>query len=164
MRTSGKTDSRTLLQIKLRPLLNLLGYCCLLIGVAVQPAQAASFFPVDLTEASLQSRRFEQVRLNHLVSACLSVIQDIGFHVVETESAPVVIVASAQGRGFHTLTINVQPVDEDTGDYQVRLVLDSPILYPGWLAESRASSAQADFYQDFFKHLNKTYFTERAMQ
>jgi hypothetical protein len=129
--------------------------------VAMQSAQAAGFEPVDLSEESIQSRSFEQVHLDDLVSACFSVIQDIGFHVVETESAPVVIVANTRGRGFYTLTVNVQPTTEDAGDYRVRLLLDSSPWYPG---QPRGASTEADFYQDFFKHLDNTYFTERATQ
>ena len=129
--------------------------------MAMQAAQAAEFEPVDLSEESMQSRSFEQVRLDDLVSACFSVIQDIGFHVVETESAPVVIVANARGRGFYTLTVNVQPTAEDAGDYRVRLLLDSSPLYPG---QPRGASAEADFYQDFFRHLDNTNFTKRAIQ
>jgi hypothetical protein len=163
MRTNRKTNLRTALQTKIRRFLYALGCCSLLAGLVIQPAQAAEFDPVDLTEASLQSRSFEQVRLDLLVSACLSVIQDIGFHVVETESAPVVIVATARGRGFYTLTINLQPVDGNTDEYRVRLLLDSPYRHSGMFGQPGGLAGQADFYQDFFNHLNKTYFTERAM-
>jgi len=129
--------------------------------MAMQAAQAVEFEPVDLSEESIQSRSFEQVHLDDLVSACFSVIQDIGFHVVETESAPVVIVANGRGRGLYTLTVNVQPTAEDAGDYRVRLLLDSSPRYPGQL---RGSSAEADFYQDFFKHLDKSNFAKRTIQ
>ena len=164
MRTNSKTNLRTALQIKIRRLIYTLGCCSLLAGVAMQPAQATEFDRVDLAEASMQSRNLEQVRLDHLVSACLSVIQDIGFHVVETESAPVVIVANTMGGGFYTLTINLQPVDGNTDEYRVRLLLDSPYRHSGMFGQPGGLAGQADFYQDFFNHLNKTYFTERAIQ
>jgi hypothetical protein len=151
-------------QIKIRRMLSVLSYCSMLICAVMQAAQATEFDPVDLNAESLQSRRFEQVGLEDLVSACLSVVQDIGFHVVETESAPVVIVANAQGRGFYTLTINVQPTGDDAGVYRIRLMLDSLSRNAGKSGQPRDSAAEADFYQNFFSHLNKTYFRERAMQ
>ena len=164
MRTIKKANKGTLLPLKLGPMLRLLGLCSVLISVAVPTARAANFDPVDLNEASLQSRKFEGVRLNVLVNACFMVIQDIGFHVVETESEPVVIVANAQGRGAFTLTVNLQSVDEDTDSYRVRLMLNSPVPHLGWLGQSGDLSDEANFYQDFFSHLDKTYFTERLIQ
>jgi hypothetical protein len=151
-------------QIKIRRMLSVLSYCSMLICAVMQAAQATEFDPVDLNAESLQSRRFEQVGLEDLVSACLSVVQDIGFQVVETESAPAVIVANAQGRGFYTLTINVQPTGDDAGVYRIRLMLDSLSRNAGKSGQPRDSAAEADFYQNFFSHLNKTYFRERAMQ
>jgi hypothetical protein len=141
-----------------------MGYCCLLVNVTMQAAQAAEFDPVDLGDTSVQSRLFEQVRLKDLVSACFSVIQDIGFHVVETESKPAVIVANTVGTRHYSLTINLQPTDEDPENFQVRLMLDSAHPRSGKSDLPGHSSTEINFYQDFFNHLNKAYFTRRATQ
>jgi hypothetical protein len=110
----------------------------------------------------VQSRLFEQVSRKDLVSACFSVIQDIEFHVVETESEPTVIVANSFGTRHYSLTINLQPTDEEPDEYLVRLTLDSALLSESNLPG--LSSTEINFYQDFYKHLNKTYFTKRATQ
>lgn len=149
---------------RLRPLLQMMGYSCLLVNVTMHAAQAAEFEPVDLSDTSVQSRLFEQVSRKDLVSACFSVIQDIGFHVVETESEPAVIVATTFGTRHYSLTINLQPADEDPDDYKVRLMLDSASLHTGRPDLPGRSSTEINFYQDFFNHLNKAYFSRRATQ
>ena len=96
-------------------------------------------------------RYVQHTSVGFLVNACISVIQDISFHVLEVESSPIVIVADGQG-GRYTLTVNITELNESTDNYQVRVALDGP------------SSSAAGFYQDFFAHLNTTYFTTRAIQ
>jgi hypothetical protein len=128
----------------------------------MQAARAAEFEPVDLSDTSVQSRLFEQVSRKDLVSACFSVIQDIAFHVVETESEPTVIVANSFGTSHYSLTISLQSTDEDPDEYLVRLTLDSALLSESNLPG--LSSTEINFYQDFYNHLNKTYFTKRATQ
>jgi hypothetical protein len=88
---------------------------------------------------------------------------------VETESEPAVIVANTYGTRHYSLTINLQPTDEDPDDYKVRLMLDSAHLHTGKsdlpeLSSTGLSSTEINFYQDFFNHLNKAYFTRRATQ
>jgi hypothetical protein len=160
MRTNLGSYRKTIFQ--LRPLLQMMGYCCLLVNFMMQAARAAEFEPVDLSDTSVQSRLFEQVSRKDLVSACFSVIQDIEFHVVETEFEPAVIVANSFGTRHYSLTINLQPTGEEPNNYLVRLMLDSALLresdVPG------LSSTEINFYQDFFSHLNKAYFTKRATQ
>jgi hypothetical protein len=150
--------------LRLRPLLRMMGYSALLLNVTMHAAQAAEFDPVDLSATSVQSRLFEQVSRKDLVSACFSVIQDIGFHVVETESEPAVIVANSFGTRHYSLTINLQPTNDDPEDYKVRLMLDSALVHTSKPDLPGLSSTEINFYQDFFNHLNKTYFTERATQ
>lgn len=164
MRSYIKTIKTIKTLFRLRPLLQMMGCCCLLVNVTMQAAQAVELDPVDLSDRSVQSRLFEQVRRKDLVSACLSVIQDIEFHVVETESEPAVIVANSFGTRHYSLTIHLQPTGEDPDDYQVRLMLDSALLHTGKSNLPGLSSTEINFYQDFFTHLNKVYFTERATQ
>jgi len=158
-----RTYNTTLSQGSIGPILQLLGRCCLLFSVTMHAAHAAEFDPVDLNDSSLQSRQFEQAHVQDLVSACFSVIQDIGFHVVETESEPLVIVANSYGTNHFSLTINLQLTDEASADYQVRLMLDLPRLPPGRKPQPGNSPGEIDFYQNFFNHLNKAYFKERAI-
>jgi len=158
------TNNITVSQISVAQILRLLGYCALLVSVTMHGAQAAEFDPVDLNDSSLQSRRFEQAHVEDLVSACFSVIQDIGFHVVETESEPAVIVANSYGTNHFSLTINLQRTDEASADYRLRLMLDLPPLPPGKSHQPGNSPEEIDFYQNFFNHLNKAYFTARAIQ
>ncbi len=150
MSSNIRIELTRMILTKIRPMICTLGCCGLLFSIAMQTTQAADFDPVDLNKASLQSRKFEQVRVDDLVNACFSVIQDINFHVLKVASAPIVIVAYGRGRGGYTLTINIHKVSEDTDDYQVRLTLNG--RFP------------SSFYQNFFNHLNKTYFVERAIQ
>jgi hypothetical protein len=157
-----KIDIKMLFQP--RSLLLTIGYCCLLANFTTQATRAAEFDPVDLSDTSVQSRLYEQVSRKDLVSACFSVIQDIEFHVVETESEPTVIVANTVGRTPYSLTINLQPTNEDPDDYQVRLELDSEFPHGGEPDLEGRSSTEINFYQDFFTHLNKAYFTKRATQ
>ena len=155
-----KIDIRTLFQ--LRPLLLLIGCCCLVANFMTQATLAVEFDPVDLSGTSVQSRLYEQASLKDLVSACFSVIQDIEFHVVETESEPTVIVANTVGSSPYSLTINLHPTNEDPDDYQVRLVLDSATPHRGKTDLEGLTSTKINFYQDFFSQLNKAYFTQRA--
>jgi hypothetical protein len=155
-----RIDIKTLFQP--RSLLRKMGYCCLLANFTMQATRAAEFDPVDLSDTSVQSRLYEQVSRKDLVSACFSVIQDIEFHVVETESEPTVIVAKTVGRTPYSLTINLQPTNGDPDDYQVRLVLDSALPHRGKPGLTGRTSTEINFYQDFFSQLNKAYFTQRT--
>ena len=131
--------------------------------LTIQASRAAEFNPVDLGQASLQSRTFEQAHIDDLVSACLAVIQDIRFQVVETASTPVVIVAISPNRGRHNLTISLQPTAENVGT-RIRLALHNPVHSASKGRQSPLSPGPVQFYQDFFDHLNKTYFARRAIQ
>lgn len=155
---------KTRLHAGIRRVFALISYCCFSMSITIQTVLADEFDQVDLSEESLQSRIFVQARLADLVGASISVIQDIRFHIVETEPEPVVIVANALGGDSYSLTINLRPTNENSDDYLMRLVLHAPVLGGVKRRSRRDSSAHADFYQDFYNHLDKAYFRERTIQ
>ena len=169
--------------------LKIVGCCVCLLFLGVEPgaAEPTQFTPVDLSAEVQQSRTFENTSFEELAASSLSVIQDINFFITETESEPGLIVAQApmlvdprpnqqwvrysrssypgpyDGTPHYTLTISFHAVGEKGANQQVRLTLDSSLKWAGSRSVAQDNPGYAAFYQDFFKHLDRTQLRARAL-
>ena len=143
-------------------------YSALLLVVAIGLGKAGSalgatdFAPVDGAEEQLQSRRYTDTESMVLLQASLAVLQDIRFQIVESELDPALLVAQTFWRqcGCNmTLTVSVLTHGDRPGDYQVRLTASIPPQPV--LVQMLVPTDFTNFYQDFFKHLDRELFKER---
>jgi hypothetical protein len=121
---------------------------------------AQEFNVKDGADEQQQSRHFDIIDSGVLLRACLAVIQDIKFHVTESELQPGLVVAESRPPGLHTLTVSLRELPQPTHGYRVRLSMSSP-------ANNMRKAKRpdyTDFYQDFFKHLDRELFKEAQIQ
>jgi hypothetical protein len=139
----------------------------LLAGICPTIALAESFEPADPAAAVLQTRTYQNTNADELLRASLAVVQDIRFLVTESETAPGLIVAIESPRGWgqaigpHTLTLNLQQVSDIDNRFQIRLSLAHPVKSS---ARDLDPAFYSDFYQDFFKHLDRNLFNRRTLK
>ena len=134
----------------------------LLAGTCAPAGWAEDFTPLTTADEQVQSRRYEADESGILLRASLAVLQDIRFLVTRSEVDPPLLVAKAPWRSCAcdlSLTISVQPVGGQHNVYQVRLTASEPpkpMLFGMLKPVDRA-----DFYQDFFTHLDRELFKRR---
>lgn len=124
----------------------------LLFHLGLCGAHAAEFPPATQADEVTQSRIFEAVDGRHLLLACLAVIQDIKFQVIESELEPGLIVAMSPTG--HTITVNLQREHGQGTSHRLRL------------SAVAATNIQPDFvtfYQDFFTQLDRELFKDRSI-
>lgn len=140
------------------------GVMICLLGISLHStiSVAQEFNVKDGADAQQQRRQFEIDDPEALLRACLAVIQDINFHVTESELQPGLVVAESRPPGSHTLTVSLLALPKRTQGYRVRLSMSV-----GSTARKNGKAEPPDytnFYQDFFKHLDRELFKERQIQ
>jgi hypothetical protein len=114
---------------------------------------AEPFDPVDLADASLQTRTFETDDPNELLRAALAVIQDLKFFVTDAGDQPGLITATTTRclcRGAGSLTVTTTVAGPHT--VRVRVTLAEPERD---MSRRRTGTDDSLFYQNFFSHLSR---------
>jgi hypothetical protein len=136
---------------------------CLLVACLHSTISVAREFATqDGAEEQQQTRRFDVSNPQVLLRACLAVIQDINFHVTESALQPGLVVAESPPPGLHTLTVSLLELPERTGGHRVRLSMSAGST--GHKIGKARPLEYTNFYQDFFKHLDRELFKERQIQ
>ena len=139
---------------------------CLLCSYPLAGVVRGEDFNAIQVAAEVQRSREFAVRSSlEVLHGCLAVIQDIRFHVTETEVEPGLIVAQSPGAlGYytgHVLTASVQPVTGSDNSFQVRLSMTAQHARPDKRKLKHAD--YSSFYQDFFARLNLELFREGGL-
>jgi len=187
--TTPRSSNSGLLTVgpMIRPLL--IAYCITLASVngciPVVPPEALSLQPEALSLRRLQTRRFDTNNETELLRASVSVLQDLGFEIDESESRLGVLVASKDRDATNPLQITGviiigalgggrdMPVDRNQ---KIRASLVTRVVSPResvvrvtfqrtvWNDRGEVSLAEAlserELYQEFFSKLSKSLFLE----
>jgi hypothetical protein len=150
------------------------------------PEEALALKPESLQQRQMQTRRFETADEAHILAACASLLQDIGFSIDETEIKLGVLTASKHrsaqdGKQIaaavvllvllgvqipldtsQTMTASVitRPIGEDRKYYAVRVTFQRVVLDDRGRISKRESLTDPRMYQGFFEKLSKALFLE----
>jgi len=132
---------------------------CLIVACLQSTTGLAEEFDVrDGADEQLQSRQFDIDDPQVLLRACLAVIQDIKFHVTESELQPGLLVAESRPPASQTLTVSLLELPDHRQGYRVRLSMSGASALRTF-GKARPVD-YTNFYQDFFNHLNRELFQE----